>query len=329
MLARDVALTMLVGVLSINAVYRFDDTGLSSTEILEHATPSTASKTEMTEDGLVARFWPDAWPMPLPFTYLYSVEFLKEQNARGHAGYFLGQPRPRGTPGYFPIMLGAKLPAGMIVLLVAGLVLAARRRFAGLPLDVWLHGYFALAYLALSFNAQINIGVRHVLLIVPSLTIVAGHAANALWKRGRVGRFAAIGCLISVVVGTLWAYPRFIADFNWIVGGRTGGHWISVVGEDWGQDVNELAAWQVEQGAALSYYTQNELGYSELGHLGARVHRFQCHFKPPKDHWVAFHITPWVRNARCLRPYAGRTPDLVLNDHILLLRPRSASDSTR
>lgn len=95
LLARDVVLTMLVGVLSINAVYRFDDTGLSSTEILERATPSTASKTEMTEDGLVARFWPDAWPMPLPFTYLYSVEFLKEQNARGHAGYFLGQPRPR------------------------------------------------------------------------------------------------------------------------------------------------------------------------------------------------------------------------------------------
>lgn len=323
LLGRDVALTMLVGILSVNTVYRFHDTGLTTTEIVEHVTPQGTLKKEMTEDDLVVRFWPNEWRMPLPFTYLYSVQFVKEQNARGHAGYFLGKRRPTGIPGYFPILLGAKLPAGIIALLVAGLAIAARRRFRGLPLDVWLHGYFVFAYLALSFNSHINIGVRHALLIVPSLTILAGRGANVLWERGQVGRFAAIGCLVSVVVGTLVAYPRFIADFNWLVGGRAGGHWMSVIGEDWGQDVNELAAWQVEEGAALSYYSRSELRYSELSHLGARVHRFQCYFQAPEDHWVAFHITPRVRNERCLAPYAGRKPDLVLNDHILLFRPRS------
>lgn len=323
LLGRDVALTILMGILSVNAVYRFDDTGLTTSEIIEHATPSGALKTEMSDDDLVLRFWPHEWPMPLPFTYLYSIEFLKEQNGRGHAGYFLGHRRPRGTPGYFPIMLGAKLPTGLIALLIAGLAIAASRRFRGLPLDVWLHGYFVLAYLALSFNSHINIGVRHALLIVPSLTILAGWGANALWERGRPGRFATIACLGSVVVGTLVAYPRFIGDFNWLVGGRTGGHWMSVIGEDWGQDVNELAAWQLEEGAAVSYYSRSELRYSELSFLGAQVHRFQCYFQPPEDHWVAFHVTPRVRNERCVAPYAGREPDLVLNDHILLFRPGS------
>jgi 4-amino-4-deoxy-L-arabinose transferase-like glycosyltransferase len=322
-LGRDVALAAVVGLLIVNAVYRFHDTGLTTSEIIQHQMPPGLKKERMRQEDFVLRFWPDGIPMPLPFTYLYSVQFVKEQNARGHAGYFLGQRRPKGTPGYFPVLLTAKLPSGMIALLVAGLALALRRRFRGLPLDVWVHGYFVLVYLALSFNSHINIGVRHVLLIVPSLAILAGRAANALWKVGPAGRFATIGCTSAVVMGTLVAYPRFIGDFNWLVGGRSGGHWVNVVGEDWGQDVNELAAWQKYEDVPLSYFAQNELRYSELSYLGARAHRFECYFKPPEDHWVAFHLTPRVRENRCLLPYAHREPDLVLNDHILLFAPRS------
>jgi len=321
MLVRDIGLTMLIGVLSVNAVYRFHDTGLTTAEMIEHQLPPHSLKKEMTERDLVLRYWPAEVPMPLPFTYLYSIQFVKEQNTKGHADYFVGQKRPKGTPGYFPILLGAKLPTGMIALLVAGLALALRRRLRGLPLDVWLNSYFVIAYLVLSFNSHINIGVRHALLIVPSLAILAGRGANALWNAGPAGRFAAIGCIVSVVVGTLVAYPRFIGDFNWLVGGRSTGHWVSVVGEDWGQDVNELAEWQKREGVPVSYFSRHKLRYSELSYLGAKAHRLQCNSRPPEDHWVAFHLTPRVRENPCVVPYAHREPDLVLNDHILLFAP--------
>jgi len=321
LLGRDMMLATVMGLLSINAAYKLHETGLRPSEIVAHPVPPTPLKRAMSDDDFVLRAWPDGLPMPLPFTYLYSVQFVKEQNAYGHGGYFLGEERLRGTPGYFPVMLGVKLPAGMILLLGAGLVFAARRRRSGLPLDVWLHGYFAIAYLLLSFNSHINIGVRHALLIVPSLTILAGRGANALWKLGPAGRFAAIGCMASVVVSTLVAYPRFIGDFNWLAGGRSGGHWVSVVGEDWGQDVNELAAWQKREDVPVSYFTYLQLRQSELNYLGARVYPLQCGFKPPEHHWVAFHLTPRVRESRCLAPYAKRAPDVVLNDHILLFRP--------
>jgi len=321
MLVRDIGLAVLMGILAINTAYRFHDTGLTTAEMIEHPLPPHSLKKAMKERDLVLRFWPGEVPMPLPFTYLYSMQFVKEKNAKGHAGYFAGQKRPNGTPGYFPILLGAKLPTGMIALLVAGLSLALRRRLRGVPLDVWLHGYFVLAYLALSFDSHINIGVRHALLIVPSLAILAGRGANALWSVGLAGRFAAIGCIVSVVVGTLVAYPRFVGDFNWLVGGRSSGHWVSVVGEDWGQDVNELAEWQKREGVPVSYFGRHKLRHSELTHLGATVHRFQCGSEPPEDHWVAFHLTPRVREIPCVAPYAHREPDLVLNDHILLFAP--------
>jgi hypothetical protein len=320
-LGRDVILAMMVACLSINAVYRFDDTGLTVAEISEHQAPPGRYVKNLNEESLLLRTFPKGLPVPLPYTYLYSLEFVRAHNEKGHPSYFRGRERSSGTRGYFPMMLAAKLPTGMILLLIAGLVVAFRRRFRGLSLDVWLHGYFAIAFLALTFNAHLNIGVRHALPVVPSLAILAAHAANALWKAGRAQRLLAIACLVSVVAGTLLAHPRYIGDFNWFVGGRSGGHRLSVIGEDWGQDMNELARWQKREQVPVSYYHWQRLRYRELEHLGATVKPLRCRSKAPPDHWVAFHVSEKVRHNRCVRDYAEREPDVVLNDHILLYRP--------
>lgn len=323
-LGRDAALIMLVALFAINAVYRFDDTGLTVAEISEHPTPPGRMLRHLNEDtSPILRALPDDVPIPLPYTYLYSVEFIRSHNATGHPSYFLGKLRGHGTPGYFPILLGAKLPTGMLVLLAAGLTLAVMRRFRGLPPNVWLHAYFAFAYLALTFNAHINIGVRHALPVVPSLAFLAAHGANALWDIGRWRRGIVVGCLVGVIVGTFLAYPRYMGDFNWLVGGRAGGHWISIIGEDWGQDLNDLAEWQNETGSTLSYYHWQPLRYQELDYLGAEVGRWSCRSPGPQDHWLALHVSERIRRRDCQRMFAEREPDLVLNDHIFLYRPWS------
>lgn len=323
-LGRDAILILLIGVFAINAVYRFDDTGLTVAEISEHPTPPGKMLRTMNEEtSSLLRAFPDDVPIPLPYTYLYSLEFIRAHNKRGHPGYFLGEVKRRGTPGYFPILLTAKLPTGMLVLLAAGLILAIMRKLRGLPINVWLHAYFALAYLALTLNAHINIGLRHALPVVPSLAFLAAHAGNALVEAGRWRRGLVAACLVSVVVSTGLAFPRFIGDFNWLVGGRKGGHWISIIGEDWGQDLNELAAWQRQTGAPLSYYHWQSLRYQELRHLGARVQRWTCKKPGPRNHWLALHLSERVRRHDCDRMFAGREPDIVFNDHILLYRPWS------
>jgi hypothetical protein len=326
-LGRDIIAATIVALLSVNAAYRFDDTGLTVAEIVEHQVPPGKFVKALHEDDLTLRAFPKAVPVPLPYTYLYSLEFVRAHNKRGHPSYFKGKGRSSGTHGYFATLLAAKLPSGMLVLLVAGVLLALKRRFSGLSLSVWLHAYFALAYFALTFNAHINIGVRHALPVVPSLAILAAHAANALWNAGRPGRLLTIGCLASVVLGTLQAHPRYIGDFNWLVGGRAGGHRLSVVGEDWGQDMNELADWQKREKVPVSYFHWLRLRYSELDYLGAKVDRWKCRSEPPADHWVAFHLSEKARNHKCVRHYAPREPDIVLNDHILLYGPAATSST--
>lgn len=321
LLCRDAALAVLVAILSINAVYQFYDTGLSVSEIIDHRVPPGEFVKQLHEDDLTLRAFPPAVPVPVPYTYIYSLEFVKAHNEHGHPSYFNGEKRNKGTPGYFPLLLGLKLPTGMLALLLLGVSLATKRRFRNLPLDVWLHAYFVLAYIALTFNSQINIGVRHALPVVPSLAILAAHSANALWEAGRAQRALAAACLVSVVVGTLLSHPRHIGDFNWLAGGRSGGHRVSVVGEDWGQDMNELADWQKAEQVPISYYDWYPLRIPELRHLGADVDRLNCRSSAPEGHWVAFHVSEQLRRSRCVRPYLSREPDVVLNDHIVLYRP--------
>lgn len=319
-LGRDLVVTGLIALLTVNAAYQFDHTGLTRSEIVEYGR-ARHLKPKIAENGFVASAVPDGIPIPLPFTYLYCLEKLRKHTKSGHSSYFLGAPVRKGVSGYFPLMLAIKLPTGVVLLLLAGLGLALRRRLRGLPLDVWLHGYVVVAFLLLTLNSRINIGVRHALPIVPSLLTLAGRGANALWGTGRVGRLVASACIASVLVGAFVAHPRYIGDFNWLVGGRSVGHQVSVVGEDWGQDLDELAAWQKAENAPLSYYHWFKVPRLELEYLGADFEVLKCGKEAPPGHWVALHLSDWVRKNRCVKPYFEREPELVLNDHILLFKP--------
>ena len=320
-LARDAGVVLLVALLAVNLVYRFEDTGLTTRDLVDHREPKSWLKKQVVEeiDGM-----PEGLRVPLPFNYYFSAQFIRAQNKRGHGGFWRGQPRGHvGVPGYFPIMLGIKLPTGLLALLLAGLALALRRRLRDLPLDVWLHAYVIAFFVAVTFDAQINIGVRHALPVVPSLACLAGRGANALWRAHPIGRWLAGACLSSMVAGVALAHPRYIGDFNWLVGGREGGHEVSVIGEDWGQEVGELARWQEQQGVPVRYQTAYGLRRAALRSMDSPIQKLICEHEPPADAWVAIHLTRYVRRSRCIPFHVDRLPDVVLNDHILLFKPEA------
>jgi hypothetical protein len=320
-LSRDVLLALVIGILCVNLAYRFDSTGLTAAELIAHPEPRNwIGRDLLNENDALGRL-PSGFRVPVPFTYIFSGEFVRAQNRRGHAGYFMGRRNRDGAPGYFPTLLAIKMPTGTVLLLLAGVVLAARRRFRDLPLDVWMNAYFVTVFLALTFNSHINIGVRHALLVVPSLVWLAGRAANALWCFSPASKWFALACVISALVGTAIAHPRYLGDFNWLVGGRAGGHYVSVIGEDWGQDISELADWQRAEGVPLAYHTRKSLRYSELRALGIDYYKLGCDEEPPEGHWVAIHRSQVARQRKCVRRYKDREPDVVLNDHIFLFRP--------
>ncbi len=187
------------------------------------------------------RVLPEAWVWGF-------LHFLKHAESR--PAFLLGQYSETGWWYYFPVTLGLKTPAALLVLLAVSLWLAVRRPG---PLRVecalWLP---VVVFLGLSMTRKINIGHRHLLPIYPFLFVAAGRCASLAWRRSADGRRTQRPLAAALLAGlALWyafsvmnVHPHYLAYFNELAGGPRQGYRSLVDSSlDWGQDLPGLAAW--------------------------------------------------------------------------------------
>ena len=329
--AQLVVAALVVG-LALAAAYRFDRVGLRVDELL--ALPEPQHWIARRRDGNVLdasllRFLPDWLRLPFPYTWLVGVASVGEQNELGHGRYFLGMYGRAWHPLYFPIMLFAKSPTGLLALLGLGGVIGWRwRRTLTIGTRVLLA--FMLVTLALSCFSRINIGVRHALPLVPIMIVFAARAGALVWTqvearpawlrtRARARGFV-VACVLGNAIGAAWTFPTWLGDFNLLVGGPTGGHFISVVGEDWGQDLDDLALALEREGVTkIRYYTSFYSRQEELEAAGIRVVRLRCNKPREGPEPIVIHRADWVRQrSGCFEWMGDAEPDLVVNHHMLV-----------
>ncbi len=171
--------------------------------------------------------------------------FQIRHNLDGHGGSFLlGETHPIGYWYYFPATLAIKL--GVPLFILQAVLLAARPRY-------FLNGatLAALVALAATPTFRVQVGVRLVLPIAV-LAIVGAAAAFARlwseqeirWRRILCGGFMATLVVWSVSNASL-VWPHGICYTNELFG-RTAQGYLALNDSnfDWGQGLNELAAWQ-------------------------------------------------------------------------------------
>ncbi|MFV8749229.1 ArnT family glycosyltransferase [Nannocystaceae bacterium ST9] len=312
---------------ALAAAYQFERVGMRVSEILAEPEPrSWISKRHhyaMFERTPIAAL-PGWLRLPVPYDWLAGLATVAAQNDMGHGDYFFGVRDEAGHPAYFPVLLFAKTPVGLLVLLAAALGLLVARRHTLVRTSVATRVLLLIAIVSLAgaCASRINIGVRHVLPGVPIMIVFAARAAALLWERGRWwSRALVLACLVASGVGAASTYPRWLADFNVLVGGETGGHAISMVGEDWGQDVQPLIELAHERGwKRLRYVTKFAPRRYELTAAGIQTTRLKCktpyHGRDP----VVIHATDWVRYRESCYAWLGE-PDIVINHHILVFLP--------
>jgi hypothetical protein len=145
---------------------------------------------------------------------------------------------------------------------------------------------------------------------------------------GAVHAFRAVGrselrtsitaCLIAAhLFGLAWCFPDYISDFNALVGGRVGGEKISIVGEEWGQDMQRLGAALAERNVkVLRYNTDTFTSGLELERFGVHVDKLACPRKAPFRTWVGVNARERARLPECLTWLPSRPPDFIVNNHI-------------
>lgn len=185
---------------------------------------------------------PEAWLGGFLDTYATTI--------RRYA-FLLGDRRETGWWYYFPLALLFKSPVATIAAVGVAVALALRIRLIKRVrhLDRWTTCCLAIPIVIYGFSAltsNLNLGVRHILPIVPLIFVWVGVTiahARAFAPRFTTVTVAILGVALSVE--SISAAPNYIAYFNVAAGGSRGG--IRLLGDsnlDWGQDLMLLRRWQ-------------------------------------------------------------------------------------
>jgi 4-amino-4-deoxy-L-arabinose transferase-like glycosyltransferase len=182
------------------------------------------------------RLLPEAWTAGFLQTYASTMR---------RPAFLNGQRSWTGWWYYFPLAFLYKTPIATLATLVIALAMIRRgRRF-----DRWTACCLAIPfaiYGASALTTNLNLGLRHIIPIIPIMCIWAGATlanARAMFPRFVPMATAILG--IGLLIETLAAAPNYIAFFNVAAGGPRGG--IELLGDsnlDWGQDLTLLRAWQ-------------------------------------------------------------------------------------
>jgi hypothetical protein len=226
---------------------------------LARTMPDTAGEADLrlamqiARPGVVGRFilFADRHHL-LPEAYSYGFASTVSSSLL-RSSYLDGRYSNTGFGDYFFWTTLWKTPLPILVVLAMGLVLAWRRRGAGLALliiPVVIYGGYALA-------GNIHIGHRHLFPIFPFLYALCG-AAGVRWtelrrRRALTGAIALAWLAIAAVVVLL---PRpavvvnqHLAYMNELAGGPRGGALkLSDSNFDWGQDLARLGRWYAASG---------------------------------------------------------------------------------
>jgi 4-amino-4-deoxy-L-arabinose transferase-like glycosyltransferase len=189
-------------------------------------------------------------PVPV-LTALAGLDQQLEHARIGHASYYRGRTlgpvefaAGERVPLYYVDVLFHKHPLAFTLLVALGAAFAFVRTERWGRLEALAFMGSALFLLVLFSSGTSLMGVRYVLPLLPIFALLAGRAAQ------RLPRTAVL--LVVVAVGeSLWIQPHQLMYFNVAAGGPSGGTYITVNGDDWGQDAAGLGRWAAENRDAV------------------------------------------------------------------------------
>jgi 4-amino-4-deoxy-L-arabinose transferase-like glycosyltransferase len=210
------------------------------------------------------------WGIRLPApAYFYDLKELVAYRDKPQDAFLLGQHYTGGWWPYFVVTLAVKTPLPVLILLGAALFSLILRLFPpwegrerGLRPQSggglggggeWLILIAVGFYYALSLFSPFNIGHRHLLPILPLLTILIGRLGPRLVAGRRLYRYATVALIVWLVFSALRIYPHFLAYFNELVGPRNGYRVLVDSNLDWGQDLPALERYVAEHDISSLY----------------------------------------------------------------------------
>ena len=157
----------------------------------------------------------------LPESYLFGFTDVTMLSREGRSMFLLGKLYAEGRWFYFPVTFVIKSTIGFLLLLAVLPFARALRQSQFRREAVFLLLPPAI-YLASAMTSKLNIGVRHILPIMPFLIVLAAGGAVALARQSRAWAWV-VGVLVAIhAASSLYAYPNYLPYSNEAFGGVNG-----------------------------------------------------------------------------------------------------------
>jgi 4-amino-4-deoxy-L-arabinose transferase-like glycosyltransferase len=213
----------------------------------------------------------------LPESYIYGLADVRIMSDF-YASFLLGKDYPHGVWFYFPFAFLIKSSLSFLFLLLVAIWAIATRRLAA-----WREIIFLtvppIFHLAVAMSAGMNIGVRHILPMYLSLSVLIGGASWNLIQRNRKWIYVVVVLLIFQAVSTSRAYPAYIAYANELWGGPPHVHeLLSDSNSDWGQQLHDVRRYLDQHNIKDCWFI-----YFAEGVVDASYYKIPCRQLPTMD----------------------------------------------
>jgi len=269
----------------------------------------------------------DALPLP-PRTFYYGIArtlVLTEQHE--NALYFLGSTGEKGWWYYYPVLFLIKTPLPLLVLLCLRILWRREIKDRDFESSVILTAPAIVFSLFFIFLNRKEIGIRHLLMIYPLLFIFISGLARVEFPGKNSKKSFVVLLLFWLAASSLATWPHYLTYFSEAVGRSKGGLKISVVGEDWGQDVLSLARLQKERNLYPLFYQPYVLVSPRT--YGLDYQDLNC--EPLSPGYYAIHLTQLKRPVRnpslikCVEIFKTFEPAYKVNGTIWVWKKEGAT----
>jgi len=276
--------------------------------------------------------WSADKPILRPYSqYGLGLAMVFQRAEGGNRTYYLGQVSSQSFKSYFPVVYSLKEPIPFLILLLGAIWFGfkswrkthklfkekIKEHFLGFTMLLWI-----FIYLAASINANLNIGIRHLIPIYGFIfVLVAGQIESilAIKKWFKIFIFVLLGWYVAEFA---FAYPSYLSYFNefalirpgWAQNEQAGGqNYVVDSNFDWGQDLWRLGDF-VKQNNIQKIYT-DYFGWADasfyLGdsfqwlHAGQYINKAQFIKDNPSGGWLAVSATFYQETTVApAKPYA-------------------------
>jgi Dolichyl-phosphate-mannose-protein mannosyltransferase len=154
----------------------------------------------------------------LPEAYLYGLTDVVILSNQGRVMYLFGKVYPNGRWFYFPSVFVIKMTLGFLLLLLlapfAKVIRGRERRREVLFLLIP-----AVAYFGIAMMSKLDIGIRHLMPVMPFLFVLAAAGAVSLARQSRGWAWAIAVLLGLQIASSLHAFPNYLPYSNEAFGG--------------------------------------------------------------------------------------------------------------